>query len=435
MSNPLRHRRVAAAISVLLILAACGDDSDGALSGNVIKDGLGCSVTTSDRSPDAPEVDLSAVEVDEVPEPDGDVEPDAESEAGNDVEGAGGDGTDGGDVGADQADGEEGGSDEVAPEVDTEDLVTVDDEEVCDVSRRAYVTLDMVGVKASDGTEFVNTFGQERPVNAQRNQGQLLSGIEQGIEGMRVGARRQITIPPDLAYGADGNPEQGIGPDETVVFVVDVVAATDEPGLCNDPRTIPAGREGKPTSVDIPMEPWTELTTSDLVVGDGEVVSRDAYVKMDYLGVGCFSGAQFDSSWDRDEQLSVALGDKESLGGFSSVIDGWTDGIEGMKVGGVRQINIPAELAYGKRGSPPDIGPNEPLVFVVELVEIVPDEDVVSQAEADAAGQVPGGEEPTEGDEAPGATEPEAPETADDADADVSSTTGSTTGSSTTTEG
>ncbi len=392
MSNPLRRQGVAAALILLLVLAACGDDGGGSLSGNVVKDGLGCAITAADRSPDAPDVDLSAVDTD--PGARSGAEPDAEAEPEDD-------GTD------PDAEGAAGAT------ITVDELVEVDDESVCDVTGRAYLTLDMVGVRASDGSEFVNTFGQDRPINVQLNQGQLLAGLEQGLSGMRVGGRRQITVPPELAYGAEGDQHQSIGPDETLVFVVDLVAVTDQPDHCNEARPIPAGRDGKPTTVEMPLEPWTELTTVDLVEGDGEAVGRDAYVRMEYLGVGCFSGAQFDSSWDRDGTFPVALGDRETLGEFMSVIPGWTDGIEGMKVGGVRQIDIPAELAYGRRGSPPVIGPNEPLIFVVELVEIVSAEDALAQAEAGL------GIDPSSPDAPVGDDEPEASD-GEDVDQDVS---------------
>lgn len=322
MSTTLR-RGGAIVLSALLLLAACGDDDGDGLSGNVVEDGMGCSVASVDRAAEAPAPEVPAA----------DAEPLTEAVI-DDLE---------------------------EPE-----------EKGCESNARRFAQVDMVGVKASDGTEFVNTFGEGRPVNLRIGQGQLISGLETALADMKVGGRRQVTIPPDQAYGEEGNEAQGIGPDETLVFVVDLFAVTDEPDTCNTALPIPTGvREGKPTSVEIPAEPWTELTTTDLVEGTGEPVGRDIYVRMEYLGVGCFSGAQFDSSWDREEPISVALGEAEQVQGFMSVIPGWTDGIEGMKVGGLRQINIPAELAYGERGSEPDIAPNEPLIFVVQLVEVV----------------------------------------------------------------
>ena len=75
------------------------------------------------------------------------------------------------------------------------------------------------------------------------------------------------------------------------------------------------------------------------------------------------NGRQFDASWDRGEPFSFQLGSGE-------VIQGWDQGVEGMKVGGRRQLVIPPDLAYGPQGSPPSIGPNETLVFVIDLLSV-----------------------------------------------------------------
>jgi len=379
MSHSIRRGVAVAALSALLLLAACGDDGD-TLTGNVVEDGVGCIVTSVDRPTAAPEVDLTAAEeLATAPEPEADDEADAEDDA-----------EDGADADSDTTEeGDEAAEADPGPGVVTDDLVEAGDD-ACDVTKARYLVVDMLGVKASDGTEFVNTYGQERPVNLQFAQDDILPGLVTGLADMKVGGRRQITVPADLAYGAAGHPAQGIGPDETLVFVVDLFAVTDAPETCNAPRPIVEGvRDGKPMSVEMPVEPWTELTTTDVVEGSGEPVGRDVLAKVEYLGIGCFSGDQFDSSWDREEGLAVALGDAPQTAEFMSVIPGWTEGIEGMKVGGVRQINIPADLAYGAAGGGADIGPNEPLIFVVQLLEVVDDPDATSETTVPADGDAP----------------------------------------------
>ena len=84
---------------------------------------------------------------------------------------------------------------------------------------------------------------------------------------------------------------------------------------------------------------------------------------MQYVGVSAVNGRQFDASWDRGEPFSFQLGS-------GGVIQGWDQGVEGMKVGGRRQLVIPPDLAYGPQGSPPSIGPNETLVFVIDLLSV-----------------------------------------------------------------
>jgi peptidylprolyl isomerase len=86
-------------------------------------------------------------------------------------------------------------------------------------------------------------------------------------------------------------------------------------------------------------------------------------VDVQYVGVSGLNGRQFDASWDRGEPFSFQLGTQQ-------VIPCWDQGVEGMKVGGRRELIIPPKLAYGKQGSPPTIGPNETLVFVIDLVGV-----------------------------------------------------------------
>lgn len=105
-----------------------------------------------------------------------------------------------------------------------------------------------------------------------------------------------------------------------------------------------------------------ELVEKDLIEGSGATAKTGDEVTVQYVGVGFDSGKEFDASWDR-EPFSFSLGAGE-------VIPGWDQGIEGMKVGGQRELTIPANLAYGSAGFPPAIAPNEALVFVVDLLKV-----------------------------------------------------------------
>ena len=115
--------------------------------------------------------------------------------------------------------------------------------------------------------------------------------------------------------------------------------------------------------VEIPEgEPPAELESTDIVEGDGPAAEQGSQVTVEYVGVDYATGEEFDTSWGR-EPFAFQLG-----GG--SVIPGWDQGVEGMKVGGRRQLIIPPDLAYGAQGSPPDIGPNATLVFVIDLLKV-----------------------------------------------------------------
>jgi FKBP-type peptidyl-prolyl cis-trans isomerase len=97
--------------------------------------------------------------------------------------------------------------------------------------------------------------------------------------------------------------------------------------------------------------------------GTGATAKKGDKVSVQYVGVGYDSEEEFDSSWSRNEPFSFTLGAGE-------VIKGWDQGVEGMKVGGRRELLLPPELAYGAAGSPPSIGPNETLIFMIDLLSV-----------------------------------------------------------------
>jgi peptidylprolyl isomerase len=110
-------------------------------------------------------------------------------------------------------------------------------------------------------------------------------------------------------------------------------------------------------------EPPKELEEIEIVEGEGAEAKSGDKVTVQYVGVGYDSEEEFDSSWSRNEPFSFTLGAGE-------VIKGWDQGVAGMKVGGRRELIIPANLAYGPAGSPPVIGQNETLIFVIDLLAV-----------------------------------------------------------------
>jgi len=120
----------------------------------------------------------------------------------------------------------------------------------------------------------------------------------------------------------------------------------------------------KKPKVEVPSgPPPKKLEEKEIVEGGGPEAKSGDEVTVQYVGVGYKSKEQFDASWDRGEPFTFALG-------AGQVIPGWEEGIEGMKVGGRRELIIPGNLAYGPAGSPPAIGPNETLIFVVDLLGV-----------------------------------------------------------------
>ncbi len=107
--------------------------------------------------------------------------------------------------------------------------------------------------------------------------------------------------------------------------------------------------------------PPAQLEIEDLEVGEGAEATAGQQVEVHYVGVSWRTRKQFDASWDRGDTFTFGLGQGQ-------VIKGWDDGVAGMRVGGRRRIVIPPALAYGKRGAGGVIGPDETLVFVVDLI-------------------------------------------------------------------
>lgn len=106
-----------------------------------------------------------------------------------------------------------------------------------------------------------------------------------------------------------------------------------------------------------------EFVIIDEIEGAGDIVEPGNTVSCHYVGVAFSTGEEFDSSWGRGEPLRFQVG-------VGMVIRGWDEGLLGMKVGGRRRLEIPSEMAYGSRGAGSAIGPNESLIFVVDLVDV-----------------------------------------------------------------
>jgi FKBP-type peptidyl-prolyl cis-trans isomerase len=114
----------------------------------------------------------------------------------------------------------------------------------------------------------------------------------------------------------------------------------------------------KPTGI-----PPRKLVKQDIVKGKGPGAKPGDTVTVNYVGMNFSNGSEFDSSWDSGQAFPVQLG-------AGTVIEGWDKGLVGIRKGGRRMLTIPPEMGYGAEGFPPDIPPNETLVFVVDAVSI-----------------------------------------------------------------
>jgi len=106
--------------------------------------------------------------------------------------------------------------------------------------------------------------------------------------------------------------------------------------------------------------PPTDLVITDLILGDGAEAEPGDTVDVHYLGIEFDTGEEFDSSWNRGESISFPL---------RGLIQGWQDGIPGMRVGGRRQLVIPPDQAYGRAGSGHRLS-GKTLIFVIDLIGV-----------------------------------------------------------------
>lgn len=110
-------------------------------------------------------------------------------------------------------------------------------------------------------------------------------------------------------------------------------------------------------------EPPSSLQLTDVVEGAGDAAADGDALTVHYVGASWSSGAQFDATWDRSQPYSFTLG-------AATNIDGWEQGLRGMREGGRRVLVIPPDLAYGDRGAGDDIAPGETIVFIIDLLEV-----------------------------------------------------------------
>lgn len=177
------------------------------------------------------------------------------------------------------------------------------------------------------------------------------------LPALRHAVATAIAVSALIAAGCGGDDEGSESPAaQTTPPAFETPAVPEEGGDLTDTSVKPA--------VEVPEgEPPTELETEDIVEGEGEAAEAGDTLTMQYVGVSYATGEEFDASWDLGQPFIFELG-------AGMVIEGWDEGLEGMRPGGRRQLVIPPDMAYGASGSPPAIGPEETLVFVVDLVEI-----------------------------------------------------------------
>jgi len=152
------------------------------------------------------------------------------------------------------------------------------------------------------------------------------------------------------------------GTTTTLVTATTVAGPESAAGKPCVPRSQPLPAGAPEVDVEVGPPP-TALVSKDITLGTGAPVVPKSTVTVNYIGVSCSTGVIFDTSYTTGQPFTRSL---------DELIPGWQQGIPGMNIGGKRLLGIPPDLAYGERGSPPDIAPGETIWFVIEVVDAKP---------------------------------------------------------------
>lgn len=203
-------------------------------------------------------------------------------------------------------------------------------------------------VRNTDTNDFIVSSMNSEPLSFVVGRGDtVFPGWEEGMLNMQVGGKRLLIIPPELGFGEIGG--NGIPANATLIMEVELVELSEPP-------TQTQVDEGDYITTD------SGLKYFDIVVGEGESPNDGELVYVHYTG-WLETGEIFDSSVERGDPFTFVLG-------VGNVIPGWDEGVLTMKVGGKRQLVVPAELAYGEQGAGNVIPPGATLIFEVELLSI-----------------------------------------------------------------
>lgn len=175
-----------------------------------------------------------------------------------------------------------------------------------------------------------------------------LGAFNVGVEGMREGGLRQWRVPAALAYGQAGSSRLGIPADTELIYEVELVQVIGARVVPDAP--LPVSYQKLPSGLEI----------FDFSEGNGPTPAPGDTVVVDYTGWLEADGSVFDSSMRRPDPTTLQVG---------AVISGWNEALTTMKVGGHRQLRVPAALGYGTEGRPPLIPPDSTLIFDLTLLD------------------------------------------------------------------
>jgi peptidylprolyl isomerase len=239
------------------------------------------------------------------------------------------------------------------------------------ITKGQRVTMDYLGINGTDSKEFDTSFGKPDRTTFTLQDDRVIKGMVTGLIGVPVGSRVLIAVPPKDGYGTTGAPDAGIGPTDTLLFVVDVKSAstvleraTGTP--VKNKATLPQvklDKIGKPTITLPKGKAPSGLVVQPLINGSGAKVVKGQTITVHYTGVTWPGGKVFDSSWTSGSPASFPIG-------VGKVIVGWDEGLVGRKVGSQVLMSIPPDKGYGVAGkAEAGIKGTDTLVFVVDILD------------------------------------------------------------------
>lgn len=234
------------------------------------------------------------------------------------------------------------------------------------------VTVDYLGLDGADGHEILSSYGGRSP-SFLLDPKQAMPGIVTALTGVPVGSQVLAALPPQDAYGVQGQRAAGVGPTDTILVLLDVKDARDVlTQATGTPVVPPAGLPvvatdpGGAPHVTLPKgAPPTRLVVQPLVRGAGPPVGRLQQVQVQYAGVVWPGGREFDSSWRRGVPASFTVGRGEIVAGLDRAL-------VGQPVGSRLLVVVPPDDGYGAAGNATfGVRGTDTLVFVVDLLDAV----------------------------------------------------------------
>lgn len=215
------------------------------------------------------------------------------------------------------------------------------------------VIVNYVGVRSVDGSEFDSSWDRGEPIEVTLGEGRVIAGWEQGLVGMQQGGRRQLDIPPAMAYG-DTPPDGGIiAAGDSLSFVIDVVAVLPKSDAADEPQADLAPAD----NIDV-------VKSTELIEGTGATPADGQNVGIHIVAFRADTGEKLSSDWGGPPLTFL-------YGAETTTYPGMIVAVKGMKVGGRRQLQLPYTLMFDGLGSEGlNLPPSIDIVMIIDLVVV-----------------------------------------------------------------